>query len=585
MIPPDNSVLRIGALRVDPALDEICTGGTTIKLEPRTMRLLVCLARHAGQVVSVEQLLDEVWHDVVVNPDSVYQAIAMLRRVLGDDAKAPTYIANVLRRGYRLVAPVAPWVGAPTVPETGSSAIKSTVTTGPIGDKSIAVLPFIDLSEEKDQEYFADGMAAEILYLLANLPGLTVIGRTSSFQFKGKSEDLRTIGTKLGAAYVVEGSVRRSRDRVRIGAQLIDTKTGAHRWSDTYDYPLGEVLKIQDSIAAEIGRALQVTLDVDALQSRPGLRNAEAYDLYLRGRHALDRFDKSGIEEAAGFLQQSLDLEPTFSLAASWLADTYFVAVLNEWVPPSVGFKRIREATRAALKLSPSDAFMLGLQGQVSLIYDWDWAAAETATNRALRLAPRQPFVQYCAARVSSALGRWNEAVHRINTALSIDPLWAPAHLTLGRIRYRSGALPEAEAAFRRMLQISPTYAWGHWYMGLVLLARGESTASLAEFQQEASSVSARYAGLALVYHAMGRKTDSDAALSRLTEDGASDLAFYIAEVYAFRGESDEAIAWLNRAYKQKDPELYLIKGDPLLKGLERDSRYKAFMRNMKLPE
>jgi transcriptional activator of cad operon len=290
MNPPDNSVLRIGALRVDPALDEICKDGTTIKLEPRTMRLLVCLAGHAGQVVSVEQLLDEVWNDVVVNPDSVYQAVTVLRRVLGDDAKAPTYIANVLRRGYRLIAPVTPWVDALAVPGADSPAITSTVTTAPpaagairspfrwsgialigtlalvlaylavdklwrtkhvtaevheaalpapattpyakaVSDKSIAVLPFIDLSEMKDQEYFADGMAEEILDLLANIPGLTVIGRTSSFQFKGKSEDLRAIGTKLGAAYVVEGSVRRSGDRVRITAQLIDTKTGTRRWS------------------------------------------------------------------------------------------------------------------------------------------------------------------------------------------------------------------------------------------------------------------------------------------------------------------------------------------------------------------
>src|ERR1039457_6004689 len=153
MSPPGNSVLRIGALRVDPALDEICMDGTTIKLEPRAMRLLVCLAGHAGQVVSVEQLLDEVWSDVVVNPDSVYQAVAMLRRVLGDDAKDPTYIANVLRRGYRLVAPVAPWVDAPALPEAVPPAITSTVTPAPIGEKSIAVLPFIDLSERRDQEY------------------------------------------------------------------------------------------------------------------------------------------------------------------------------------------------------------------------------------------------------------------------------------------------------------------------------------------------------------------------------------------------------------------------------------------------
>src|SRR6266849_1943488 len=212
MKSPDNLVFRIGPWRVDPALDEISKGSETVKLEPQTMRLMVCLAEHAGGVVSVEQLLDQVWKDVVVTPNSVYHAVATLRRILGDDAKNPTYIANTLRRGYLLVTPVVPWVDAQSVQSADSSAAAPEASTlpntnsmtTPMTDRSIAVLPFADMSEKQDQGYFADGMAEEVVNLLTKVPGIRVIGRTACSQFKGKGEDLRRIGSVLGAAYAVE---------------------------------------------------------------------------------------------------------------------------------------------------------------------------------------------------------------------------------------------------------------------------------------------------------------------------------------------------------------------------------------------
>ena len=300
--------------------------------------------------------------------------MAALRRLLGDDTKEPTYIANIPRRGYRLIAPVAPWVDVPQMPVEGSPRpaaelahatlaltktgspwrrftivlsialalalgyvviykfwLSKSVTTEPPAtavtmaatDKSIAVLPFIDLSEKKDQEYFADGMADEIIDLLAKIPSIKVIGRTSSFQFKGQNEDLRTIGAKLRVAYVLEGSVRRSGNRVRVSAELIDARDGAHRWSATYDRDMGDVLKLQDEIAAALVRALQITVGATEPQSRPTLTNAEAYNLYLRGRYAFDRFDKEGFEEAASYFQQAFDLDPTFANAVAFLAFTH----------------------------------------------------------------------------------------------------------------------------------------------------------------------------------------------------------------------------------------------------------------------
>ena len=211
------------------------------------------------------------------------------------------------------------------------TAEEPTTATNVVSDKSIAVLPFTDMSEKKDQEYFADGMAEEILDLLAKIPGLTVIGRTSSFQFKGKNADLRTIGTQLNAAYVLEGSVRKSGDQVRITAQLINTRTGTHEWSETYDRHIGDVLKLQDAIAAAVVRELQLTVASGYLNSRTTLKNADAYDLMLRGRHAADRIDKEGLDEAVTLFQQALDRDPTSADAAAALAWTYDAQ--GEWAP------------------------------------------------------------------------------------------------------------------------------------------------------------------------------------------------------------------------------------------------------------
>jgi TolB-like protein len=453
-----------------------------------------------------------------------------------------------------------------------------------ISDKSIAVLPFVDMSEKKDQEYFADGMAEEVLDLLAKLPGIRVIGRTSSFQFKGKTEDLRTIGRTLGAAYVVEGSVRKSGDRLRVTAQLINSDDGSHLWSETYDEASGDVLKVQDQIAASLVRALQVSVGADDLQSRPPLKRTEAYDLYLRGRYAFDRFDRSGSEAAAGYFQQALDLDPTSTEAADWLAGA--LENLAEWgyVQPTEGFERARAAAQRAIKLNSRSSLARSVLSAINLVYDWDWAAAERGIDQARALQPRDAQAIGVAGLVQSALGRWEEGARLIRTALAIDPLFAGWHEIFGNVRFREGRYREAEAELRKTLQISPTYGSGHYYLGQILLFQGKFDEALAEMQQEAPD-SGRDSGLASVYHAMGRNAESDAALARVTKERASDVAFEIAQAHAYRGEADQAFAWLDRAYVQKDIELYWIKGDRLLKSLEGDSRYRAFLKKMNLPE
>jgi transcriptional activator of cad operon len=268
-------MLRIGAWCVNPTSGQISRDGETARVEVRTMRLLVCLAEHAGEVVSIDDLLNQVWSEVTVTPDSVYQAVASLRRLLGDDPKQPTYIATVPRLGYRMVATVSPWADQPiaqapspglrggftraAVAVLGLAVVVAFLFRGDIApqpQKSIAVLPFLDLTEKMNQEPFADGMTEELIDKLSKIPGLRVAAPTSSFYFKGKQISIADIAKTLRVAYVLDGSVRKSGARLRVATRLIRADNGYIVWSETYDRPLDDILMVQDDIAGEVTKAL-----------------------------------------------------------------------------------------------------------------------------------------------------------------------------------------------------------------------------------------------------------------------------------------------------------------------------------------
>ncbi len=454
-----------------------------------------------------------------------------------------------------------------------------------ISDKSIAVLPFTDMSEKKDQEYFADGMAEEIIDLLVKVPGLKVISRTSSFQFKGKSQDLRSIATQLGVAYVLEGSVRKSGDHLRVTAELIDSRDGTHLWSQTYDLELSDVLKMQDEIAASLVRALQIEVGAGEFGDRPALRNTEAYTLYLRGMHALDRGDQQGFEEARSDFERALSLDPSFATAATRLEQMYFLLGIFGFMPPAIAFEKARQTAELALKLDPNNATAHAELSSIHDLYDWDWAAADRELKQALALAPNDASILCLAAQHSTILGRWDEALTQVNACLAQDPLNAGTYTALSYVQLSRGQSAEAEAALRRALEISPTSSRVHYILGIVLLVRGESQAALTEMLKEKDK-GVGLAGSAMAYFAMGRKADSDAALAQMLKSEANHHPFYIAKIYAFRGEPDEAFRWLDRAYAQKDPTLFFhIVGDPIMKSLKVDPRYKAFLRKVNLPD
>jgi TolB-like protein len=452
-------------------------------------------------------------------------------------------------------------------------------------EKSIAVLPFVDLSEKHDQEYFADGMAEEILNLLVKVPDLKVVGRTSSFQFKGKTGDLRQIGTVLGAAYVVEGSVRRSGDHLRVTAQLIDTRDGTHRWSETYDRAGSDTLKIQEEIATGLVRALQLEVAGSSfLKGRVLPSNNEVYDTYLRGSHALNRFDQPGMDEAVAHFRHALVLDPLFVPAAEQLARTLCDQPSFGFVPPRVGFEQARVAANAALKLDARSAIAHAVLGCVAFWYDWDWPVAEEEVKTAMAQDPNDPFVLVTAADERIAIGHWLESLTLCKSALSRDPLLATVYESSAWALVALGRFSEAEGDLRRLLEISPTYGGAHRDLGIVMLMEGRPQEALAEVQKE-SPVGGQMAGLVLAYEALRRSHDADTELARLESEHGADMAMWIAEARAFRGQKDEAFRWLDKAYAQKDIGLWQIKGDPLLKNLESDPRYKAFLRKMNLPE
>ena len=448
---------------------------------------------------------------------------------------------------------------------------------------SIAVLPFADMSSAKNQEYFSDGLSEELLDVLAKIPQLRVIGRTSSFQFKGKNEDLRAIGNKLGVDHLLEGSVRKEGDRVRITAQLIKVADGSHLWSETYDRTLDDVFKVQDEIASAVARAMEMTLLAGKLPARSAPANGEAHNLYLEGRYFRERRSKDDYEKAIASFKKSIAADSGFAPPWAGLAWTYALQMGIGISPTETGIAQAREAADHALRLDPKL-----IEAHAALVYlftgyVWDWAAADAEVKKILAIDPANLDGMHSAGIAARTLGRFDEAATLYQQVVIRDPLRFSSRNNLGLALYYGGRLAEAEEEFRKLLELRPGFAAGHCQLGKVLLAAGKPAAALASIENE-SSAAWKSIVLPLAYHALGRAAESDAALQELTKNFADDWAYQIAEVHAFRGEIDQAFAWLDRAYAQRDGGFSEMKGDPLLKNLKADPRHKAFLLKMRLP-
>jgi eukaryotic-like serine/threonine-protein kinase len=441
--------------------------------------------------------------------------------------------------------------------------------------RSIVVLPFSDVSPDKNQEYFSDGVTEQLRSALAQTWGLQVAGRVSSAQFNQQTADYRLIGRKLHVAAILEGSVCKEGQRVRVTAKLIKATDGHHLWSETFDRGITDIIAVQDEIGRRVTTALNVKLLEDKRPtSSSRSTNPEAYNAYLWGQYLQARLDGPHIEKAIGYFEQAIKLDPRY--AAAW-------AGLGECRRIQANWPRAREAVERAVALDANLAEGHAAMGAIRLSHDWDWAGAAASLHRAMELDPGNLHAIRNTGVLAARLGHWDEAIALQRLAIALDPLDPAAYNNLGSALYRSGRLDEAKTSLEKLLELVPSSPGAYAFLSRVYLAQSRPWQALAEVQKEKHTM-LRLCGLALAYHALGRKQESDANLAKLIGGFQANSAYQIAEVYAFRGETERAFDWLDRADQERDPGLIGAKGDVLLKGLERDPRYAALLQRLGLP-
>ena len=448
-------------------------------------------------------------------------------------------------------------------------------------ERSIAVLPFANLSEDKANEYFADGLSDELLNLLSRVAGLRVVARTSSFSFKGRTASAAEIARELKVTHLLEGSVRRSGSRVRITAQLIRASDSSHVWSQSFDRDLSDIFAVQDEIAAAVARGLELKLfGGPAPKAQP--TDPRAYALYLQGRHFFSLYSATGYAQAIPALEGALAIDPGFAPAWGILGALYWGQANNSLIPYGEGARKARLASDKALALDPEQAEPMSLLGLLDVIEHRDVARGLQRIQRALELEPHNQRVLSRAANVARQRGRTEEAIGYAEQALNADPLSPNAHAVLGLTYYYAGRLDDAEAMRRRLLALSPGWLSGYYYLGRILLERGDARAALAAMEQEPSPMW-RLTGLALVHHALGSHVASDAALEELRKEDPVGIAYQFAEIHAYRGETDLAFEWLERAEATNDSGLTDAITNPLMRSLHADPRWAALVARLRL--
>jgi TolB-like protein len=505
-------------------------------------------------------------------------------------APAPAGALKGIRLGLLLVgigalaaAPGTIWYFAVRAKPASPSAARTEAVT-----PSIAVLPFADMSPQKDQEYFSDGLAEEILNALAQVEGLRVTGRTSSFSFKGKTEDLRTIGQKLGVGAVLEGSVRKSGDRVRVTAQMVDVTDGFHLWSQTYDRELKDIFAVQDEIAASVVAALRVKLTGGKAPTAGERRTAdpEAYSQYLLGRRYVDRGSPESERLGVEAFRRALALDPTYAPAWAALAWAIFIVEVGSGPAPTraESGRRALEAAEKALQLAPRLADAWATRGALRfwlMTLDWDGVQGDLA--RALALAPGDAEILRQSALLHATLGRPQEATAEAQRATELDPLASQAWWTLGNVELRSGRLDLAERALKKSLDISSEQSRAARDLGFIYLLQGRPQAALDACERSTLEIW-RLVCRALAWRDLGRATDAARALKTIRDENIPGSEYQAAQIYGWQGDLDGAFSWLGRALEGHDPGLNYVKNDPLLSKLRGDPRYTALLKKLNLP-
>ena len=457
-------------------------------------------------------------------------------------------------------------------------------TSSLVPEKSIAVLPLLNESGDPKDEYFSDGLSEELIAALAQIRELKVIGRSSSFRFKERKEEPKTIGEKLGVATLLEGTVRKQGERVRIVAELINAADGIELWTRTFDRELKDIFAVQQEIAAAVAASLKTTLLGSDQQpaANPATTNTEAHNAYLQGHYYFQRRNLEDYRKAVRHYDEAIRLDPEYALAYAERAELWTIIGDLAGERPTA-YPKARSDAEKAVAIAPDLAEAHAALGWVRAFAEWKFAEGLSELQRAKALSPKNPLTNDLLARVMVYRGRMEEAEQQARQAVELDPLSAAAQFTLGRVLFYEGKLDQADAAGRKMAELQPSASASHRWQVLVAVQRGDGETALREAQSEPDE-NVRPFEVALAQHVRGDSKASDAALAVLIANSRDSLAYQVAQVYAMRHETDKAFEWLQIAFDNHDGGMPSMLVDPLLRNLRNDPRYKALIAKMNFP-
>jgi TolB-like protein/Tfp pilus assembly protein PilF len=567
------AAVQFGIFEADLRAGELRKRGVRVKLQEQPFLVLQILLEHPGQVVTREQLQQRVWPtDTFVDFDhGLNNAVKKLREALSDSAETPRYIETLPKRGYRFIGEL----------ERTSRKLRS-----------IAVLPLENLSNDPEQEYFADGMTEALITNLAKISALRVTSRTSAMQYKGvHNKSAREIAGQLGVDGIVEGTVVRSGERVRISAQLINTHTDTHVWAESYDRDLRDILALQSEVARAIVQEIQITLTPrEKLQlARTQSVNSKAYEAYLRGRYFWNKRTVEGVKKGAYYFQEAIDKDPTYAPAYAGLADSHVIQAYWGFASANESAGRAETLARKALDIDDTLAEAHASLAFAMHMYDWDFLRAETMFRRSIELNPSYAPARQWYALFLAMMGRWDLAITEINRALQLDPVSPIIHVAFAAMLIFARKWDESIEESQRALELDPRFPQARWMLGWAYGLKGvyrQAIAELGEGAKLTDGASLFLFALGYVYGVAGEEGEARKILEQLLELSKRRyvMHYWIATVYAGIGDKDGAFHWLERAYHERSAWMAFLKVQPWFDVLRPDPRFMDLMRRMNFP-
>jgi TolB-like protein/DNA-binding winged helix-turn-helix (wHTH) protein/Flp pilus assembly protein TadD len=618
--------VRFGVFDIDLHAGELLKNGLKIKLQEQPFQILTMLLSRPGEVVTRQELREKLWpSDTFVDFDAgLNTVIKRLRDTLDDPADRPRYIETVPRKGYRFIGSLqgSPGLEGASSPFKGSSKRESLVfrrsivvllillavaavsatgvwyyshsLQGQSGTRarSLAVLPFENLSGNLGEEYFVDGMTDELITSLAKVSSLRVISRTSVMRYKGAREPLRQIARELNVDAIVEGSVVKSGSHVRVTAQLIDASTDRHVWADSYTQELGNVVSLQNQIAAAITGQIQAKLTPEERQQLARARpvNPEAHEAYLKGRYFWNRRTEKDLEKAIQYFEEAIQKDPNYAPAYAGMADAHMILgsfALNARRPDEV-FPKAEIEARKALELDETLAEAHDALGSIRTLYDWDRQATEREYKRALELNPSYATAHQLYGLYLSQIEKHDEAIAETRRALQLDPLSVAISSSLGLRLYFARRYDQAIKQFGDALELDSNHALAHLWLGQTHEQKGNHRQAIIEIQKAVTLSPGSALFVAELGHAYGVAGQRNEALKVLDELHKLSKDHYVsaydqAIVYLGLGEKEQVFAWLQKAVHERSPMLVNLKVDPALDPLRSDARFRTIMQRVGL--